>query len=154
MCPRCVVWCGVWQFWTNPSLCPQCVYDVWCGVWQFWTNPSLCPHSGLNRVSNMWCLQILNQPLLHCVALKFCSNPWFCLHSDRNLPVKDSVFLGNPFLGIVRLVFLFYFFFHSPLFSQPRGQKRDFVSSRQRQKETCLLELFSFELAVLTSAFI
>ena len=101
LCPQCVynVWCGVWQFWTNPSLCPQCV--VWCGVSKYWTNSSLCLHSGLNKVYNVGCLQILNQPLLHCVAYKFCSNPWFCLHSDRNLPFKDFAFFGNSFFWVL-----------------------------------------------------
>ena len=97
MCLRRVVWCLT--FWTNPSLCPQ--WMCLRGVWQSWTNPSLCPHSGLNRVYNVWCLQILNQPLLHCQAYKFCSNPWFCLHPVRNLPSKDFVFFGNSFFWVL-----------------------------------------------------
>ena len=97
------------------------------GVGQLAGNPSLCPQC----VHYGWCGVVSDnfEPTLPCVHIVDSNESTMCVVCK----FWTKSFLC-PHSGL--------FFFRSPL------QKIDFVSSHQRQKETCLLELFSFELAV------
>ena len=81
-----VVWCVTIlnQPFLVSTMCLRRV--VWCLT--FWTNPSLCPHSELNRVYNVWCLQIMKKKnpstmssLQTLVLSTLCSWHWLHVYS-------------------------------------------------------------------------